>query len=263
MIRRGVNWGIAIHDSWRKMRLFLRSGAGFGAVIALALGIVLTAAPAQSAQHNLKSVDITGYKVSDIVVSNKKCYDHKITAAIKKKTKTVTSFSSTVNLVRKGKVLNDGIVDLRDLSDRIYFCPSARGLGKYTIGPASSFAEYTYKREGTTYEPGIFYQDNTKKNFYVRGVVKSNLSAKRKGTKVTISTTASMYAPEKGRYAQYNPKNAKLQVKSGKIWKTIKTLNLKSGKASVTLKNSKKKTYRVTIPKSSYAVAKTSNSVSK
>lgn len=245
------------------MKSFARKSVGLGAAIALFAGLVLTSTPAQAAQNNLKSVDITSYKVSDIVVSNKNCKNPSVKASIKKKTSTVTDFTSTVNLTRNGKKVNDLIVDLTDLTENVYFCPSEHGLGKYTVGPASSFAEYTYKQGSTTYQPGIFYTDNTKKNFYVRGAVKNSLTAKRQGSKVTLSATASVYSPEKGRYTQYNPKNAKLQVKSGKKWKTIKTLKLTSGKARATLKNTSKKTYRVFIPQSSYAVAKTSTSVRK
>lgn len=245
------------------MKPFTRRGAGLGAAIALVVGLALTSAPAQAAPANLKAVDITGYKISDIVVSNKNCKTPSVKASIKKKTSTVTDFTSDVYLTRNGKKINYGIANLRDLTADFYFCPSRHGLGKYTVGPAKSEAEYTYKQDGTTYVESVKYIDNTKKDFYVRGAVKNSLTAKRQGSKVTLSTTASVYAPEKDRYAQYNPKNAKLQVKSGKNWKTIKTLKLSNGKASITLKDSGKKTYRVSIPQSSYAVAKVSGSVSK
>lgn len=55
------------------MKSFARKSVGLGAAIALFAGLVLTSTPAQAAQNNLKSVDITSYKVSDIVVSNKNC----------------------------------------------------------------------------------------------------------------------------------------------------------------------------------------------
>ena len=52
-------------------------------------------------------------------------------------------------------------------------------------------------------------------------------------------------------------------MKSGSKWKTLKTVKLKNGKASVTVKQSKKKTYRLYIPKASWATSTTSKSVSK
>lgn len=247
------------------MNLLARRGAGIGATIALALGLVLTSAPAQ-AKENQKALDVTSYSVSDVVFSNSECKDVSIRPLIKKRIATAYDWDVQFDVSFKGNKLNYGQTDPSVTYDKVTLCPESDtgfGLGKFTVGPAEVYSKYTYKQNGDNEWSDLDYMDYTKKNFYVRGAVKSNLSAKRKGAKVTLSTSASVFAAEKGRWQQYNPKNAKLQVKSGKTWKTVKTLKLNKGKASVTLKDSKKKTYRVTLPKATWAVAKTSNAVTK
>lgn len=246
------------------MNLLARRGAGIGATIALALGLVLTSAPAQ-AKENQKALDVTSYSVSDVVFSNSECKDIAIKPVLKKRISTADEWSINFGVWFKGNELETGQIIKGNSYDKVNVCPDdiGFGLGKYTVGPADVYAEYTYKQNGYNEWSYLHYMDYTKKSFYVRGAVKSNLTAKRKGTKVTLSTSASVFAAEKDRWQQYNPKNAKLQVKSGKTWKTVKTLKLNKGKASVTLKDSKKKTYRVTLPKATWAVAKTSNAVTK
>lgn len=237
---------------------------GASAVVALIGGLVLGAAPAQASN---RPIDITGYSVANLVISNDSCKP----VLVKAKAKFQKDFNygdARVVIVRKGDDVANPYFDFENkkmtsANDRVDICPGSYGLGVYTVGPADVWAQYLYKENGETTSDTRSYWDTTRKSFNVRGKTKSSLTAKRSGKKVTLTAKASVFSPEKDRYAQYNPKNAKLQVKSGKSWKSVKTLKLNKGKASVSLKDSKKKTYRVTVPTASWAVATTTKAVTK
>lgn len=241
-----------------------KKALGASAVVALIGGLVLGAAPAQASN---RPIDVTGYSVANLVISNDSCKP----VLVKAKAKFQKDFNfgdAQAVIARKGDdVANPSFYfdnkKMTSASDRVDICPRDYGLGVYTVGPAEIWAQYLYKENGDTLSNSRSYWDTTKKSFNVRGKTKSTLTAKRSGKKVTLTAKASFFSPEKDRYAQYNPKNAKLQVKSGKTWKTIKTLKLNKGKAAVTLKDSKKKTYRVTVPTASWAVATTTKAVTK
>lgn len=239
----------------------VRRGLGLGASIMLAAGLAFTAAPAQASE---RPIDITGYKVSDITVADSNCRNFSVTATTKTKSDFVDSFG-VVDVTRSGGLVYSLWFQGRKITDRAMICPSLSGLGTYKVGPADISAEFKYYdrvfgQYTTDYRD---YTDNTSKTFQVRGKTKSTLTAKRVGSKVTLTAKAQVYSPEKYRYAQYNGVGAKVQVKSGKTWKTVKTVNLKKGQASVTLKDSKKKTYRLHIPTATWATTTTSNSVVK
>ncbi|WP_159612335.1 hypothetical protein [Glutamicibacter sp. JC586] len=248
------------------MGIFSRKKAlGASAVVSLIGALAFGAAPAQASN---RPIDITGYSVSDVVVSSDSCKNILVTA----KAKFANDFNDAAvesYVSHNGDELWDhygfDFVNKKQTTrnDRIEICPDRTGLGVYTIAPAYVVATFNYLDDGTPSLATRDYWDTTKKSFYVRGKTKSNLSVKRSGKKVTLTTTATVFSPEKNRYVGYNPKNATLQVKSGKTWKTIKTVKLTKGKASVTLKDSKKKTYRVTVPKASWAVATTTAPVTK
>lgn len=243
------------------MGIFARKNTlGATAVLALIGGLALGAGPAQASE---RPIDITGYQVADVVVSSSYCKKVMITATAKKQ-KDFTRSHMYVDIIRQGDIVHTVNFAERTLRERGEVCPYSTGLGQYTIGPADVRAEYKYKDSyGDWTTDSRDYWDTTKKDFNVRGHTKSSLAAKRSGTKVTLTASASFYSPENGRYAQYSPKNAKLQVKTGKSWKTIKTLKLNKGKASISLKDSKKKTYRVTVPKNAWAVATTTKAITK
>lgn len=227
----------------------------------LAAGFAFTAAPAQASE---RPIDITGYKVSDITVADSNCRNFSVTATTKVKSDFVDSYG-VVDVTRNGGLVDMLGFDGRKITDRGFICPSLSGLGTYKVGPADINAEFKYYDSyfGQYMTDYSDYTDNTSKKFQVRGKTKSTLTAKRVGSKVTLTAKAQVFAPEKYRYAQYNGVGAKIQVKSGKTWKTVKTVNLKKGQASVTLKDSKKKTYRLYIPTATWATATTSNSVAK
>lgn len=239
----------------------MRRGTGLGIAFALAVALLTVAAPAQASE---RPIDITGYKVSDITVSDSNCRNLTVTASTKIKSDFVDSYG-VVDVTRGGGVVDALWFDGRTITDRAMICPSVSGLGTYKVGPADISAEYEYYDSlfGDYMSDYSDYTDNTSKSFYVRGKAKSTLTAKRSGSKVTLTANAQVYAPEKYRYAQYNAKGAKLQVKSGTTWKTIKTVNLSKGKATIAIKQSKKKTYRLHIPTATWAASTTTKSVAK
>lgn len=239
----------------------LHRGAGLGAAITLAAGLLAMGAPAHASE---RPIDITGYKVSDITVGDSNCRNLKVSASTKVKGDYVDS-SGTVDVTRGGGVIDALWLDGRKITDRAFICPSFSGLGTYKVGPADIFAEFDYYDSffDDYWSDYRSYTDNTSKKFQIRGKTKSTLSAKRKGSKVTLTAKAQVYSPEKYRYAQYNSVSAKFQVKSGKKWKTIKTVNLKKGAASITVKQSKKKSYRLQVPTATWAAPNTSKSISR
>lgn len=224
---------------------------------ALTLGL----APAQASE---RPIDITGYSVSSITVGDYNCRNITIKASTKVKSDYADAYGS-VDVTRQGGIVDSLWFENRRVSDRALICPSFSGLGAYKVGPADISASYDYWDSyfDSTMTDYSNYTDRTSKTFYVRGKTKSSLTAKRKGKKVTLTAKAQVYAPEKYRYAQYNAKKAKFQVKSGKKWKTLKTVNLKKGTAKITVNQSKKKTYRLSVPTTTWADATNSKAVSK
>lgn len=239
----------------------LSRGTGLGFAVALAVGLLATATPAHASE---RPIDITGYKVSDITVSDSNCRNLTIAASTKVKSDFVDSFGS-IDVTRNGGLVTMLWFEGRKITDRAMICPSFEGLGTYKVGSADIYAEYEYYDSyfGDYMSDYSSYTDNTSKSFNVRGKAKSTLTAKRSGSKVTLTANAQVYAPEKYRYVPYNAKGAKLQVKSGKTWKTIKTVNLSKGKAIVSIKQSGKKSYRLHVPTATWAATTTTKSVSK
>ncbi|MDO5745021.1 MAG: hypothetical protein Q4P23_11195 [Micrococcaceae bacterium] len=239
----------------------LRRVAGLGAAITVATGLLAVGAPAHASE---RPIDITGYKVADFTVGDSNCRNVKVSASTKVKGDYLDSYAS-VDVTRGGGVIDALWLEGRKPTDRAFICPSFSGLGTYKVGPADVFAEFEYYDSyvGEYSSDYRSYTDNTSKKFQIRGKTKSTLSAKRQGAKVTLTAKAQVYSPEKYRYAQYNSVGAKFQVKSGTKWKTIKTVNLKKGTASITVKQSKKKSYRLQVPTASWAASNTSKSVSR
>ncbi|MCG7299401.1 MULTISPECIES: hypothetical protein [Brevibacterium] len=77
------------------------------------------------------------------------------------------------------------------------------------------------------------------------------MKAKRRGNKVALIASAQRYSTDRGKFVNYAPKKARVQVKSGKKWKTVKSVKLKHGEATVIVKSKWKKQYRFVIDKSS------------
>ncbi|MFJ2619114.1 hypothetical protein [Glutamicibacter sp. NPDC087344] len=242
-------------------KTLLKRALGSLAALGLVGALGFAAVPAQASE---RPIDITGYTVSSITVADSSCRNVSVKASTKVKSDFVDSYG-IIDVTRNGGLVDSLWMDGRKISDRAFICPSYDGLGVYKVGPADISAEYDYWDSyfGDYFSDYSYYTDNTSKTFNVRGKTKSTLKATRSGSKVTLTATAQVYAPEKYRYAQYNAKKAKFQVKSGKTWKTLKTVDLKKGTAKITVKQSKKKSYRLTIPTATWAASTTTKTVAK
>lgn len=239
------------------MKASLKKAVATATSALVVAGLVATAAPAQASE---KPVNITGYNVKDLVISSDA--DRLIYPSAKvKKQKDFRDFSAMVSLTRGGvEEMSTWFYGTK--ASQMVVEPSLTGLGQYRIGPADIDANYWIKKSADDWETASYY-DLTETKFYVRGKTKSTLKAQRKGSKVTLTAKATVFSPERDRYIAYNAKNAAVQVKSGKKWKTVKKVNLKKGQAVVKLTDKKAKSYRVVIPKATWAIATTTKTVKK
>lgn len=232
-----------------------------------AVGLVITGALAlgtMPAQASERPIDITGYSVSSFTVADTNCRNVTIKASTKVKSDYEDAYAF-IDVTKNGGVVSWVSLENRKISERAMICPGLYGLGAYKVGPAdvsatSSYWDYDYDMMWSDYSD---YTDRTSKTFYARGKAKSSVTAARRGSKVTLTAKAQVYAPDRYGYIKYNAKNAKFQVKSGTSWKTLKTVKLTKGTAKLTVTQSKKKTYRLSIPTASWAASTNSKSVSK
>lgn len=229
------------------MKFFKRALVSAVAAVALVVG------PAVSADAASITFDVTKLSAKSIVVSNYNCRSLDVNMFHKKSG--VADWDATVEVSRKG-----GWVDSAWFSKggdekrtRTYICPSSDGLGKYTLGPSSVWAN------NSGYTKYVSRTDYTKGSFYVRGKTYASLTTKRSGKTVTLTSKTKVYNPEKYGKVAYSPK-VKFQVKSGSKWKTIKTVTAKKGKATYKVKTKSKKAYRVTFSQVSWATGATSKS---
>jgi hypothetical protein len=233
---------------------------GLSATLAVICGILLGGSPAQAYE---RPIDITGYKVADVVITDEQPRQISVTA----KTKTKSNFlraEINADIVHRGKILTGLVFQGRKYTASGVIYPADEGLGVYKVvnGEIWSYYSVNPKKYGTNSERND-YIDKTATSFYVRGKTQSALAAKRMGSKVKLTATAKVFSPEKNRYAQYNPKNAQLQVKSGNRWKKVANLKLNRGTASVTVNQRGKKSYRLYVPQATWATSTTSKSVAK
>lgn len=146
-------------------------------------------------------------------------------------------------------------------------CAHGHGYGRYTVGDA----KLRYSIHG---RKSFDARDISRSYYYVRGAAKTGLKATRKGKYVTLSMSASRYSLRQGqdevgyphasgRFKPYNAKAVKFQVKSGSTWKTLKTLDLKNGKASIKVKQTAKRQYRIMLNKTPTTTGTTSKVVKK
>lgn len=230
------------------------------AAITLTAALAVGATPATAASTPL---DITTYQVKDLIVSSPYCYDHGLTAKVKKSS-SYSSSSMATSIKIRGKEVGAPHFNNKKFTTTTPICAAQTGYGAYTLDGTTIWATVkTKSKHGITKLNRVTYKDATKKTFYVRAKTASTLKAQRAGTKVTLTATSSKYSPAAWGYLPHSPSNAKLQVKAGKTWKTVKTLKLKNGKATVALKTAQKKTYRISIPQTSTATAASSKTVTK
>jgi hypothetical protein len=218
--------------------------------------LVLFIGGAPLAQASDREVDVTDFKVSDVVFDKDGCKNMQVT--LKGTAWEEVDFDYMwlyTDVSRSGYLVDTLSFPEGETEDSAFIC-SWNGLGKYKVGPT----EVT----GYTYDDDRFsFIDQTSKSFYVRGTAKTSISAKRSGSKVTLSAKATYYHPDSFSYRSHSPKGAKFQVKSGSKWKTVKTVSLSKGRASYSFKKSAKARYRVVLPQTSTVTAATSKSVSK
>ncbi|MGP5195579.1 hypothetical protein [Arthrobacter rhombi] len=232
-----------MRSSTRKKTSLLSAGA----VISLAAGLI--AAPAATAAP--RPVDVTGFTVKDMVFSKPGCKSNTVTARIKT-SKTVEDFEADAIVTRNGYWEDLLFFDKSSKSERMLLC-HGQGLGAYKVGPTDVY--------GATTTSWFDFTDRTTKTFYVRGKAKAGISTARKGKYVTVKVSAKYYNPNAYGYSSFSPKSVKIQRKTTGGWKTIKTVNLKKGKASYRSYRSSKASYRAVVPqysKTTSAVSATS-----
>ena len=220
--------------------------------------LVLVAGAVAPAHAAPVSFDVTKLTAKDIVVKSWNCYNTTVTMSHKKSG--VGRWNVWTDITKSGAL--EGSASFSSSGNKktakSLICPTDNSdYGTYRIGPSSIWANAS---SGYNY---VNRDDFTKGSFNVRAHVKSGLTAKRSGSKVTLTATAKRYSIDKWGYATYSPKKAKFQVKSGSSWKTLKTVTLKKGKATYTTKTSKKKSYRFVTVKTSTSAASTSKTVKK
>lgn len=225
---------------------------------AAAGALLLPALFAAPAQAETKPVDVKSYSIKDVTFSEDGCKDVRVDIRYSA-TKDATDIDIYADITR-----NDMFVNYANFLDKATtttarLCSDDK-LGKHEIGRADIDAWMS--------KAPHFWDstDFTAKTFYVRAKTKTKLSATRSGKYVTLKASATRYSHydfEDDRYVRYSPAKAKFQVKKGSKWVTLKTVNFSKGKASLKVKQSAKKSYRVTFSQTSTTTAATSKSVSK
>lgn len=230
--------------------------------VAVLIALLASVALVPSASASTRPIDITSYKVSDQVITSSYCRMVSVSMTTKKQKDYKESWID-VDVTRGRDLVNWLSSEDGKTLSRLQLCPWMDGLGKYTIGPADVVAGYTARDSLGTYTDYRSYTDGTTTSFYVRAKSKASLSSSRTGRTVTLTAKASSLNLDWDQYRAYNPSSATLQVKSGKTWKTVKTVKLSKGKATVKVTSSAKKQYRFTFPKTSTRTGASSNTVTR
>ena len=244
------------------MKRFRRIFASVFVALALVGGatapVSAAASASVSATVDKQGVDVTKLTAKSIVVSSYHCKNTEVTMS-RKQAKWVDEWSVQADVTRGGNQVTMAFFDADGDKSRtkVQVCPWVDGVGKYTIGPSSVFAN------SDDYLKSWYGTDWTKGSFYVREKSYATLKASRRGSKVTLSLAAKRYSVDRDEKVNYSPKKVQIQVKSGKKWKTIKTVNLKKGKAKVTIKKKGKASYRYVIKQTSTVAGATSKTVKK
>ena len=227
-------------------------------VLSALASLALVAGAAAPAHAASVSFDVTKLTAKNIVVKSSSCYNTTVTMSHKKSG--VGSWDVTTDITKGGAIPDTVFYSSsgNTKTAKSQICPwSNADYGTYRIGPSSIWADAS---RGYDY---VSRDDFTKGSFSVRAHVKTGLTAKRKGLKVTLTATAKRYSVDAWGYTTYSPKKAKFQVKSGSSWKTLKTVTLKKGKATHTVKSSKAKSYRFVTATTSTSASSTSKTVKK
>lgn len=254
----------------------------------------INTAPAQALDDRL--LDPTSYKVADVVVGKKSqlCVNRSLTIKGKVRDQpswtgysdvdmAISVYGPTEDYVGQEPIwISNPPINKKtqtfNVKSNFYTCVHGHGYGRYTVGDASlryglnGDSNLRYSPDWALFE----VNDISRSYYYVRGAAKSTLKATRKGKYITLSASASRYALSQtldeygmgwetasGKFKPYNAKKAKIQVKSGSTWKTLKTVNLKNGKANIKFKKSTKQQYRMAFAQTSTTTGATSSTVKK
>jgi hypothetical protein len=110
---------------------------------------------------------------------------------------------------------------------------------------------YAWQTLGTfkTRLGGAWDQDSNELDFVstttkVKLGTKAKIATTRSGSKVKVAVTSTSWSPDKERQVAWNASSAKVQYQTKSGWKTLKSVTLKKGKATVTTTSKAKRTYR-------------------
>jgi hypothetical protein len=121
----------------------------------------------------------------------------------------------------------------------------------------------------TTREGGAWDADANELGFRATTIkiklgTRAAVSAKRGSrNKVTVTASSTSYSPTKGTFTAWNAGSAVLQYKSGTTWQTLKSLKLKSGKASYSYTSKARRSYRLVTGETSTRFGATSGSATR
>ncbi|WP_394161856.1 hypothetical protein [Galactobacter valiniphilus] len=236
----------------------------------------VVAAPAATPVYIAKPITVTAvktdgdyYKGGVIRVSSKGCKSNYISI---KATNTVAgtypSFKLTADIYRGKKKIKT--INFRENStgSLVNFCPKSKSArygafqiknvrvsGWYYVKDTNG--NYVFDANDNAVKKSFSYGVSAKsKTFHYKGAVDGSLYGKKQAgsSKRTFTAKLSIFSDKYQKWVKYNPSGAKLQVKSGGKWKSIKSLKFKKGKAVYSLRASSKKTYRLYVPAKSYAL---------
>lgn len=230
--------------------------------IAFALLATLSLAPA--AEASSRPIDFLSYSVPDKVISSRGDVRLPVTVKVKKEKDYLGHKAD--HYISPSPGVDDTLYssNRQKIEPFETYLSRNKELGKYTISKTSVTASYRcYDSYWGWHECKKSYTDRTTKSFYIRAKSKTSMTSSRKGKTVTVNIKSTSFNLDANKYTAYNAKNAKLQVKSGKTWKTIKTVPLKSGRATVKITSSTKKQYRFTYDKTSTRTGATSNIIAR
>ncbi|GAA4776926.1 hypothetical protein [Microbacterium gilvum] len=231
-----------------------------GAVLALGLAVPASAttpdesdAPQVSTSTAASTAffDVTKLTASSIVVGPTTDGCTYVPVTISRKLPVgVQYWDAFVDVTRNGQLISTAFFGSTGSStkSRFLYCP-LDGFGKFTLGPTEWYAGTT-----GTHRSGL---DGTKGYFYVRSRTKAGISSiTRTNGVTTVKVSATRFAPYSyPEQVKFSAPQAQLQVRNGTTWKTVATVKLVNGSATLSYRTSAGRTYRVVIPQTDSTTA--------
>lgn len=226
------------------LRARLRSVA---AVAAATLALSLAPSAATAATY---PVDVTGFTVKDIVFGSSGC--KYTTAYVKRTVSGTTDYDISTDVTRYGALSDSLWFTPSNYSDRIMIC-DYEGLGAYRVGPSEIY----------DWDSLNYWTDGTAKTFYVRGQAKLSTAISRSGSYVTLTANARYYSPAAYGYRAYSPQDVRVQKWTSTGWKTIRTVDFRSGRGYTKFYAPKWGKYRMVASQTTTTTVATSAAVAK